>query len=344
MSNAVAAALARATPTSGQEALLDGGLGVAHGVLDAVLALLELDLGGRPDLDDHDATGQLGEPLPQLVPVVAGVTVVDLVAKLGDPTGDLLGVAGPIDDSGVVLGHDNLAGPAERVQPDVLQGETGRLADDLPTGEDGDVGAAEPNSRLRACLDRAGAAAQADGAAEIGTHHLHAGLLAEGVAAAILERLGVTTDAILASGQRLFGPSPGQPAEHVPPMSAEATCAVDAAARHAVTTSPDSPCPEVRTEHLLFVLARDMDGRARRVLNDLGTDIAVIKRELECYVTGRPRRRGSRWKRPAAASGRACSFCGRSERVAGRLVAGPGVYICAGCVALAADILRREAA
>src|SRR5438552_8851147 len=85
-------------------------------------------------------------------------------------------------------------------------------------------------------------------------------------------------------------------------------------------------------------------GRARRVLNVLGTDIAAIKRELECYVTGKPRRRGSRWKRPAARAGRACSFCGRSEKIAGRLVAGPGVHICGGCVALAADILRREAA
>jgi ATP-dependent protease Clp ATPase subunit len=38
------------------------------------------------------------------------------------------------------------------------------------------------------------------------------------------------------------------------------------------------------------------------------------------------------------------SFCGRSEKLAGRLVAGPGVHICAGCVALAADILKRDAA
>jgi ATP-dependent Clp protease ATP-binding subunit ClpA len=224
---------------------------------------------------------------------------------------------------------------AERTQPLVLPG------------------AAEPNSRLRTCLDQAGLVAQADGAAEIATHHLLAGLLAEGVAAAIMERLGVTTEAILDSGHRLFGPpgalpnstSPDSTRERddVPPMSTEATCAVDAAAHHAVTASPDSPCPEVRTEHLLFVLALDSGGRARRVLNDLGTDIAAIKKELECYITGKPRRRSSRWKGPAAA-GRTCSFCGRSEKVAGRLVAGPGVHICGGCVALAADILNREAA
>jgi hypothetical protein len=205
------------------------------------------------------------------------------------------------------------------------------------------AGAAEPNSRLQACLDRAGAVAQADGAAEIDTHHLLAGLLAEGVAAAILEGLGVTADAIGESAHRLFG-APGSTArDDVPPRSAEATAAVDAAARQALTTSPDSSCPEVRTEHLLFVLALDAGSRARRVLNDLGTDVAAIKRELECYVTGRSRRRGSRGK-PAATPGRACSFCGRSEKIAGRLVAGPGVHICGGCVALAGEILDREAA
>jgi ATP-dependent Clp protease ATP-binding subunit ClpA len=202
--------------------------------------------------------------------------------------------------------------------------------------------AAEMGSRLRACLERAGAMAQADGATEIGTHHLLAGLLAEGVAAAILERLGVSADAILRAGHRLFGP-PGPAREEVPPLSVEAAEAQDSAARLAATGSPDSSSPEVRTEHLLFVLALDAGSRSRRVLNELGTDIAFIKRELDCYVTGKPRRRGARWKRPAVV-GRSCSFCGRSEKIAGRLVAGPGVHICGGCVALAADILRSEAA
>jgi len=204
-------------------------------------------------------------------------------------------------------------------------------------------GAAEPSTRLRACLDRAVTVAQADGAAEVGTHHLLEGLLAEGVAAATLERLGVTTNAIRDSAHRLFGP-PGPPRDDVPPMSADATCALDAAAQRALIASPDSPSPEVRTEHLLIVLALDAGGGGRRVLNDLGTDIAAIKQQLECYVTGSPRRRASRWKRAVATTGRVCSFCGRSEKVAGRLVAGPAVHICGGCVTLAQQILQREGA
>ena len=56
--------------TTGDDALLDGGLRVADGVLDAVLALLELDLGGRARLDDGDAAGELGEALLELLAVV----------------------------------------------------------------------------------------------------------------------------------------------------------------------------------------------------------------------------------------------------------------------------------
>jgi ATP-dependent Clp protease ATP-binding subunit ClpA len=294
---------------------------------------------GVPSLFDHlvtrviDTAGS-NDPLARLD---AAVTVAAETAGAGDRLLDhFVAQARHADlswtDIGARLGVSKQAARqrfADRTQPLIL------------------AGAAEPNSRLRACLDRAGAVAQPDGAAEIDTHHLLAGLLAEGVAAAILERLGVTADAIGDSAHRLFGP-PGTPPEgttrdDVPPMSAEAICAVDAAARLALSTSPDSSCPQVRTEHLLFVLALDAGSRARRVLNDLGTDIAAIKKELECYVTGKPRRRGSRGKRPAA-PGRACSFCGRSEKIAGRLVAGPGVHICGGCVALAADILDREAA
>src|SRR5215470_11380315 len=58
-----------------------------------------------------------------------------------------------------------------------------------PTGPAGALAfAVRKAPRLQACLDQAAIAARADGAAEIGTHHLLAGLLAEGVAAAILER------------------------------------------------------------------------------------------------------------------------------------------------------------
>src|SRR5215203_3518514 len=100
--------------------------------------------------------------------------------------------------------------------------------------------------RLRACLDQAQREAQADGSTEVETHHLLAGLLAEGVAEAIRD-----------SAQRLFGPA--LPAtDGVPPMSAEAKCALDAAAHLARNNAPDSNDADggvVGTEHHLAVLA-----------------------------------------------------------------------------------------
>ena len=74
--------------TTGDDALLDGGLRVANGVLDAVLALLELDLGRGTRLDDGDAAGELREALLELLAVVVAVGVLDLLADLLDATGD----------------------------------------------------------------------------------------------------------------------------------------------------------------------------------------------------------------------------------------------------------------
>jgi ClpX C4-type zinc finger/Clp amino terminal domain, pathogenicity island component len=192
--------------------------------------------------------------------------------------------------------------------------------------------------RLRACLDQAQREAQADGSTEVGTHHLLAGLLAEGVAAAILEKLGVTAEAIRDSGHRLFGP-PLPATDAVPPMSAEAKRALEAAAHMARNNAPDSTADEgvVGTEHLLAVLAFDPGSRPRRILNELHVDIASIKRELNCYLTLRPRRRRRHGGKVRGNS--ACSFCGRPASEAGQLVAGPGVWICASCVGLAVEVI-----
>ena len=73
---------------TGDDALLDRRAGRRDGVLDAVLALLELDLGGRADADDADAAGQLGQPLLQLLAVPVRVGVLDLAADLADPVLD----------------------------------------------------------------------------------------------------------------------------------------------------------------------------------------------------------------------------------------------------------------
>src|SRR5439155_858063 len=45
------------------DAFLDRGAGGVERVVDAILALLHLDLGGAADLDDRHAAGELGQPL-----------------------------------------------------------------------------------------------------------------------------------------------------------------------------------------------------------------------------------------------------------------------------------------
>ena len=125
---------------TGDHTFLQGGPGGRQGILDAVLLLLELHLGGGPDLDHSHTAGQLGQPLLQLLAVPVRVGVVDLGLDLGHPTLDVGPVARALDDGGVVLGDDDLAGGAQhRPGPDLVELETDLLGDDLTTGQDGHV-------------------------------------------------------------------------------------------------------------------------------------------------------------------------------------------------------------
>src|SRR5699024_2952996 len=125
--------------TAGDDALLHGSLRIPDGVLDAVLALLELHLGGGTRPDDGHTTGELGQALLELFAVVVGVGVLDLGADLGHATGDGVGFAGTLDDGGLVLGHHDLAGGAQDLEAHAVQLQADGLGDDLTAGEDGHV-------------------------------------------------------------------------------------------------------------------------------------------------------------------------------------------------------------
>ena len=163
------------------------------------------------------------------------------------------------------------------------------------------IGRPERQPRLVACLEAAGREASADGAAEIGTHHQLLGLYQEGVAAAILEKLGVRADDVRQAARLMF-PGGGEPGEQPPPESAEAREAVDGAAAVARRVGVNYVGPE----HLLGALALDPGSRARRVLGHLDVSIPAIKRELECYISPGKQRR-CREKR----ADQRCSFCGK---------------------------------
>ena len=183
------------------------------------------------------------------------------------------------------------------------------------------------------CLEAARREAAADGAAEAGTHHLLIGLFHEGVAAAVLEELGVRADAVRAAARELFPGGGGLPGERPPQESAEAREALQRAAAMAQQAGRG----DVGTEHLLAALALDPGSRARRVLSHLGVSTAAIKRELGRYIGPGKQRRRKRGKGDPA-----CSFCGKSQKQVKKLIAGPGVYICDECIDLCNEILAEE--
>ena len=98
---------------AGDDALFDGRARRLQRVLDAVLLLLELDLGGRADLDDGDAAGELGQALLELLLVEVAVGVLDLGLDLVDARLDGVLGTGAVDDRGVVLGDLDGLGAAE---------------------------------------------------------------------------------------------------------------------------------------------------------------------------------------------------------------------------------------
>ena len=191
--------------------------------------------------------------------------------------------------------------------------------------------------RLRNRLARAQELAQHTGAAQVGAEYLLAGLLTDGVAATILDKLGVTTEAITISAARLFGAG-GPPAGTVPALSADAVCAIEAAAHRAQVRAENPDCVTVGTEHLLAVLALDHGSRAHRILVDLGVDIAAVKKQLACYLPLNPPR-PRRLRRTRRTSTNTCSFCGTPEAPRRPLAHGPGVTICAVCAQRAAQNL-----
>ena len=124
---------------AGDDALLDRGLGRVHRVLDPRLLLLHLGLGRGPDLDHRHAAHELRQPLLELLAVVVGRRLVDLGAQLLDPALDVLGLARPLDDRGVVLVDRDLLGLAEVVDLEVLELDAEVLGDRLAAGQDRDV-------------------------------------------------------------------------------------------------------------------------------------------------------------------------------------------------------------
>src|SRR5205823_8604109 len=88
---------------TGDDTFLDSGLGCVHAILDAVFALLNLDLAAAADTDNRYATRQLGQPLLQLLAVIIRCRLFDLRPDLVGAGDDVFFLTGAIDDRRVLL-------------------------------------------------------------------------------------------------------------------------------------------------------------------------------------------------------------------------------------------------
>ena len=121
------------------DAFLDRRAGGVHGVVDAVLTLLDFHLGGAAHTDDGDPAGQFGQTLLQFFAVVIGGGFLDLGANLPAARFDVAFFADAVDDGGLVLGDVHPLARPQHVEGDVLQLDAEILGDDGATGQDGDV-------------------------------------------------------------------------------------------------------------------------------------------------------------------------------------------------------------
>src|SRR6185503_4193579 len=125
--------------TAGDHALLDAGAGGRERVLDAVLLLLELHLGGRADLDDGDAAGELRETLLELLLVEVAGGLFDLCLDLFHAGHDLFLRAVALDERRLVLVGRDTTRATEVLDRRRVELAARLFGDDVAAGEDRDV-------------------------------------------------------------------------------------------------------------------------------------------------------------------------------------------------------------
>src|SRR5215469_1501711 len=124
---------------AGDDAFLNGCASGVHGVLDASFLFLQLGLGSRANLDDGNAANELGKALLELLLVVVGGGVFDLLADLLDAAFDFGRLAGALDNGRVVLVNGDLLGAAEVFDLHILELDAEILGDGLSAREGGDI-------------------------------------------------------------------------------------------------------------------------------------------------------------------------------------------------------------
>src|SRR3954449_8960924 len=121
------------------DAFFNSRTGRMHRVINAILALLDLNLGRAADADHRDAARELGQTLLQLLTVVVRGGFLDLRLDLVDPGFDVGLLAGAADDGGILLIDHDLLGATKHGQRNVLHLDTEIFRDRLARGQDCDI-------------------------------------------------------------------------------------------------------------------------------------------------------------------------------------------------------------
>ncbi len=179
----------------------------------------------------------------------------------------------------------------------------------------------------------------------IGTEHILLGLLAEGegVAARVLEQLGISADAVRAKVESIIGEGAGADPGHIP-FTPRAKKVLELSLREALQLGHNY----IGTEHILLGLIREGQGVAAQVLVSLGAELQAV-RDAVIRMLGGAKGRGpirtgppfvpetpavarSRLKAPELAGGRAVgshhlllAFLSDEHSLASKALSGLGV-------------------
>jgi Clp amino terminal domain, pathogenicity island component len=117
----------------------------------------------------------------------------------------------------------------------------------------------------------------------IGTEHLLLGLIRErdGVAAAALESLGISLEAVRTEVEEIIGQGQSPPTAHIP-FTPRAKKVLELSLREALQLGHNY----IGTEHILLGLVREGEGVAAQVLVKLGADLSRVRQQVIQVLSG----------------------------------------------------------